>query len=47
MLIAWGATCFGLALLCTSFNMPMAIIGLTLAGAGSEAAIRINMSIFG
>lgn len=44
---AWSVTTFGVFLVCIAQNMPMACVGLFLAGAGCESSIRISMAIFG
>jgi MFS family permease len=47
LIMTWGCTCFGVALLVLAQNMEMAVIGLFFAGAGCETAIIINMSVLG
>lgn len=47
VIMAWSITVVGLIILCASVNLPMAVVGLFLSGAGSESAIRISMAVFG
>ncbi len=45
--MAWAVTCAGLVLLILSEGMLMASVGLFLAGAGCESAIRIMFAALG
>jgi MFS family permease len=46
VMISWGITVFGCAMLSFSQNIEMALVGLLFSGAGSEAAIRVSMVSF-
>ena len=44
-MLAWGITTLGCIILSVSFNIVMVAIGSFLAGAGSEASMRVSLSI--
>ena len=46
-IMAWGFTVAGVILICLAQNIYMAMVGLFIFGGGSEASIRISMSVFG
>lgn len=47
VVLAWTVATIGIGILSASVTIWMSIIGLFLAGAGSESAIRITMAILG
>ena len=47
IVMTWTVTTVGITILCSSVHISMAVIGLFLAGAGCESAIRISMAVLG
>ena len=47
IVMTWTVTTVGVALLACSVHISMAVVGLFLAGAGCESAIRITMAVLG
>lgn len=45
ILLCWGVATVGLIILSSAVNIWMAVIGLFLAGSGSESAIRVTMAV--
>ena len=47
IVMTWTVTTVGVAILCASVHISMAVVGLFLAGAGCESANRISMAVLG
>lgn len=45
MILTWVTANVGILIVCASYGIEMACIGLFLAGAGCESNIRVNLAI--